>query len=196
MGCGEHAPGPRTVADPVVRHPPSWALALTVLAYGQLPVAGAVEAQTAPQADGAHDAVPTALVGLRFQNLSVSVSDLSRASAWYRDVLDFKEVRTGEFPSVGARFIFLEGNGMQLELISSGKARIPNQATNPPGHLETTGYKTLVFNTPNLTALTDHLVRKGVRIVWKEQKLADGMSSTMIHDVEGNLINIFGPSQR
>lgn len=98
------------------------------------------------------------------------------------------------FPVSGPKFIFLEGNGMQIELISSGKALVPDEETRPPNHLGTTGYKTLVFATPNLSELTDYLSRKGVRIVWREQTLADGLSSTMIHDGEGNLINIFGPA--
>lgn len=165
----------------------AWATALTL--------ALAVAGSPALEADDAHTAAPSALGGLRFQNVSVSVADLARASAWYRNMLGFKEVRTGEFPSVGAKFIFLEGNGMQIELIGAGKAQVPDRETDPPRHLETTGYKTLVFTTPNLTELTDHLARKGVRIVWKEQRLAEGLSSTMIHDVEGNLINIFGLSR-
>lgn len=52
-------------------------------------------------------------------------------SAWYQDVLGFRETRTGEFPSVGAKFIFLEGNGMQIELISSGKALMPDGGDPP-----------------------------------------------------------------
>ena len=85
------------------------------------------------------EATPSAIDRLSFENIAVSVSGLCRAVAWYRDVLGFRQVRSGEFSAVGARFAFLEGKGMSIELISTGKAPTPSSLVEPPHHLETVG---------------------------------------------------------
>ena len=161
-------------------------------AFLALGLAGALSGALAVRAgpDGADRGA--ALEGLAFENVSISVADLDRSAAWYRDALGFREIRQGEFPSVGARFAMLEGLGMKIELITAGKATAPDKGATPPEHLRTTGYKTLVLRTSKLGELTRYLERKGVSIVWKEQKLAGDLSSTMFHDLDGNLINVFG----
>lgn len=138
------------------------------------------------------EATPSAIDRLSFENIAISVSDLGRAVAWYRDVLGFRQVRSGEFAAVGARFAFLEGKGMSIELISTGKAPTPSSLVEPPHHLETVGYKAIVLRTDDLSQVTHELERKGVTIVWKEQVLTDDIAATLIRDLDGNFINIFG----
>lgn len=134
----------------------------------------------------------SAIDDLRFENIAISVSDLDRVATWYQQVLGFNEVRRGEFPTAAARFIFLEGKGMRIELISTGKA-VPTPLPQPPTHLETTGFKAIVLHTDDLALTTRELESKGVTIVWRELSLTEDIAATLIRDPEGNFINVFGP---
>ncbi|HHK9461670.1 MAG: VOC family protein [Delftia acidovorans] len=134
----------------------------------------------------------SAIDRLRFENIAISVSDLDRAVAWYREVLGFRDVRSGEFANVGARFAFLEGKGMSIELISTGKAQRPATLVEPPHHLASVGYKAIVLRTDDLAQVTQELEHAGVPIVWKLQPLTDDIAATLIRDLDGNFINIFG----
>lgn len=138
------------------------------------------------------DTTTSAIDKLRFENIAISVSNLDQAIAWYRDVLGFREVRSGEFAIVGAHFAFLEGKGMLIELISTGKAPRPSSLVEPPHHLEGAGFKAIVLRSDDLAQVTQELERKGVTLVWKEQVITDGIASTLIRDMDGNFINIFG----
>ena len=133
-----------------------------------------------------------AIERLRFENVAISVADLDRVAAWYQEVLGFKQVGSGEFPTAVARFVFLEGKGMRIELISTGKAAL-TRLPDPPAHLETTGFKAIVLRTDDLSLATRELENKGVTLVWRELQLTNDIAATLIRDPEGNFINVFGP---
>jgi catechol 2,3-dioxygenase-like lactoylglutathione lyase family enzyme len=130
--------------------------------------------------------------GLALHSVAIAVADLDAAAAWYARVLGFAVARQGVFEAVGARFVFLERGAVRIELVSLGGAAIPVPVDPPPGHLRRLGYKALVLETADLAAATRALVAAGATIVWAERALTDDLASTMIRDLDGNLINILG----
>ncbi len=131
---------------------------------------------------------------LQFENIAISVSDIDRSAAWYGNILGFSTIREGTFYDGSVRFAFLEGKGMRIELISSGRAPVPDNLPQPPAHLDTAGFKALVLRTDDLSAVTRELEGLGVPMVWKEQTLTDDLSATLIRDPDGNFTNIIGPA--
>jgi catechol 2,3-dioxygenase-like lactoylglutathione lyase family enzyme len=82
---------------------------------------------------------------LTFENVALSVCDLDKAVSWYREILGFELVKSEEFAypvegkTIKTRWAVLKGNGLLLELISTGKAQKPSPLPEPPAHLDTTG---------------------------------------------------------
>jgi len=127
-----------------------------------------------------------------FQAIALSVANLNAMADWYADALGFVPTRRGEFSAIGAEFVLLAAPGLTLELISRpAESHTTVDRTPPPDHLSALGWKALVLNTDDLSALTAHLKSIEAEIVWAEAFLGPGMKSTLIRDPEGNLINIF-----
>lgn len=131
---------------------------------------------------------------LQLYNLALAVGNLNTMIVWYETVLGFTVTERGRFDVVGADFAMMESNGLRLELVSRADgARKPVDRTNPPDHLNVLGWKALVLETDDLTAMTAFIIANNVETVWADQQLTAERRSTMIRDPEGNLVNIFGP---
>jgi glyoxylase I family protein len=134
--------------------------------------------------------------GLRLDNFALAVGDLERMIGWYETVLGFVVAERGRFDAVGADYAMLDAGGLRLELVSrAGIASRPVDRTPPPAHLNVLGWKALVLRTDGLTATTARLNEHRVETVWANQPLTPELSSTLIRDPEGNLINVFGPNR-
>ncbi|MFM0227329.1 VOC family protein [Paraburkholderia dipogonis] len=133
------------------------------------------------------------LQGLRVNNVALATGDLDASIAWYEKVFGFVVSERGRFDAVGADFAMIEAAGMRIELVSRPYAEHQRVDRTPaPHHLDVLGYKAVVFETDDLAAATAALRQHGVELLWADQPLNAGRSSTMLRDPEGNLINIFG----
>lgn len=131
--------------------------------------------------------------GLRLNNIALAVENLDRMATWYETVLDFEVVERGRVDKAGTDYAMLEGAGFRLELVSlPGAPRRPAEDAGTTGHFAALGWQAVVLRTGNLSATTAALIAHNVDIVWAESQLSSTLSSTMIRDPEGNLINIFG----
>jgi catechol 2,3-dioxygenase-like lactoylglutathione lyase family enzyme len=136
----------------------------------------------------------SALSDARLNNIAISVADLDRSVAWFERVLRFVCTSRGAFPDLEARVAFMRGAGTALELVQVPKAhRLAAIDVAPPDHLGPTGYKAIVFDVGNLVEATVELKSLGVEVVWETRLLdpVSGLTSTLIRDPDGNLINFF-----
>ena len=135
-----------------------------------------------------------ALDAATLNNITISVMDLDRAIDWYERVMCFSLTRRGTFPALEASYAFMKRKDYALELIQVPAAhRLPAIDADPPGHLGPTGFKALVLDVDDLSAATAELIAHEVAIVWNQQLLdpETGLTSTLVRDPEGNLINFF-----
>ena len=131
---------------------------------------------------------------LQLNNLALAVADLPRGIDWYQRVLGFVVEERGHFEPVAADFAMLVGAGVRLELVASRRATLREvDRTPPPRHLQVLGWKALVLQCDDLAALGEHLRAEGAELLWEAEPLNESLSSTLLRDPEGNLINIFGP---
>jgi catechol 2,3-dioxygenase-like lactoylglutathione lyase family enzyme len=134
------------------------------------------------------------LTSLSLNNVAVSVSDIDRSVEWYKRVLGFKLASRTTFPPVSAEVAFLSRPGFSLELLQvPNNIKISEVYASPPAHLRPLGYKAIVFDVDNLKAASEELKTMDVTIVWSQQVIdpSTGLTSTLIRDPDGNLINIF-----
>jgi catechol 2,3-dioxygenase-like lactoylglutathione lyase family enzyme len=133
------------------------------------------------------------LPALRLNNVALAVADLDAMVGWYQNAFGLRVEERGYFDPVNAEFVMLTGAGFRLELVSraDGDHR-PADRSAPPQHLNALGWKAIVLETDDLTAMTAALTAQSVEIVWAERQLTPTLASTMVRDPEGNLVNIFG----
>jgi glyoxylase I family protein len=137
---------------------------------------------------------PPPAKGLRLNNFAVAVSDLKAMTEWYETRLGFVVTERGRFDAVGADYAMIEAFGFRIELVSRpSKVERPVDRTPLPDHLGVLGFKSLVLETDDLAAATDALAQHGVEMLWGNQPFTATRHSTMLRDLEGNLIHIFGP---
>ncbi|MFT3966593.1 MAG: VOC family protein [Sphingobium sp.] len=135
----------------------------------------------------------TAPPPLRFYSIVLAVTDLPAMRAWYGRVLGFRERLSGGSDVAGTAFTIMEGAGTAVELVSrTGVPLIPETLSQPPAHLDGTGWKTLDLETDDLAGLDRHLRAEGVTILWSMRRLSPERAMTLVRDPEGNLIAFFG----
>lgn len=130
--------------------------------------------------------------GLEFDNVAVSVTDLTKSLEWYQRVFGFEVVYRTFSTVVDAELVIIERGAARIELLAQRGAREHPDAPIVPGpHLQTSGLKAIVFRTDDLEGITAYLETCSVQFEWKIQTLsADGLRSTMVRDPDGVLINV------
>lgn len=143
---------------------------------------------------GATAAASRGLSTLAINNIAMSVADIERSVAWYRDVLGFKLASRTQFPPVSAEVAFMSKPGFSIELLQvPDNYPIQDLLVAPPAHLRPRGFKAMVFDVDDLAEASAELELAKVTIVWKQQVIdpSTGLTSTLIRDPDGNLINLF-----
>lgn len=121
-------------------------------------------------------------------SVTLSVSDIERAAAWYRDNLDFEEVQRKSYPEFSTDLVFLERGGFRVELIRDGNATSGEQRPDPPAHTSTFGVSQFAFETADLAAVRAALEERGVEITWAYENEDLGARFLFVRDPDGNLI--------
>lgn len=124
---------------------------------------------------------------LRFHHGGVSVPDLEAAIAWYCDMLGFAVERRFDIPRAGAKAVYLQRDGLRMELFEvAGAAPLPEARRHPHTDLRTHGNKHVAFAIGDYDGFLDALTAKGAEIV-----LTVGESfgrAFFVRDCAGNVV--------
>jgi catechol 2,3-dioxygenase-like lactoylglutathione lyase family enzyme len=131
---------------------------------------------------------------MQFNNVAISVANIDESADWYVRVFGFKLISRTYFEPVSAEVAFLARDDIRIELLQvEGAGRVEQLYDNPPVHLKTLGIKAIVFDVPDLPAFSEFLANNDVTVIWANQVLnEEGLKSTLLRDLDGNLINVFG----
>lgn len=134
---------------------------------------------------------------MKFNNVAISVANIDESADWYAKIFGFTLVSRTFFEPVSAEVAFLARDDIRIELLQvEGAGRVEQLYDNPPQHLKTLGIKAIVFDVPDLPAFSDFLAENNVTVIWANQTLNDeGLKSTLLRDLDGNLINVFGRNE-
>jgi len=135
------------------------------------------------------DQTPTLITAVTNVEVSLAVKDLEATARWYRDNLGFQEILRREFPEYGTRIMFLEVNGVVIELIEDQKWRAIDRP-NPPQHTTIQGVSQIRFKVHNIEQVVERVKsRPDIQIAWDLIVVEDiGFKEFFIRDNEGNIL--------
>ncbi|NEQ43027.1 MAG: VOC family protein [Leptolyngbya sp. SIOISBB] len=124
-------------------------------------------------------------------NISVSfaVKDLDETAKWYQDYLGFRQVLFRDFPEYGTRIVFLEINGISIELIEDQKWTAIARP-NPPQHTTIQGVSQVRFMVDDIEKVVERAKSQpDIEIAWDLIVVEDiGFKEFFIRDNEGNIL--------
>ena len=137
---------------------------------------------------------------LQGHHVGITVGDLDRATAFYRDVLDLSVVaefevsgsafETGvDIDDASARFVHLDGGAVRVELV----AYEPAGEGQPTPQLNDTGATHIGLETDDVDAVYEALP-DDVETLSPPQTTATGTRILFVRDPEGNLVELLDPS--
>ncbi len=141
------------------------------------------------------------MAALHFSHTGICVSDLERSTAFYRDVLGFKQHHGMHIDGVGPSrllridavqldVVYLERDGSVLELLCFSQLVESRDAV--PREFNRLGLTHLSFNVDNLRGLCDAVVAAGGRVLEQTQlgQFDDPVVVIMVTDPDGTLIEL------
>lgn len=132
----------------------------------------------------------TPISEIRNVSACVSVADLDRSAAWYRDHLGLREVQRMDFPDLPARVAYLESPGARIELLESPDYR-PAPRPDPPRHGAMQGVTQLSLEVDDVGRAAEQVGRHSVDVAMSpitNDQL--GLKVMFIRDNDGNLIEL------
>lgn len=127
---------------------------------------------------------------VRVHHCGISIPDLERSIAWYRDYLGFAlEYRTS-MPMVPFKGAFMRRGETRIELFElPGAAPMPGERQDPVADLRTHGTKHLALEVDNLDIAFRWLSARGVDVALPPFE-AHGLAGCYIRDGDGTLIEL------
>ena len=123
-------------------------------------------------------------LGLKPDHITASVLDVDRAARWYQDVLGFKQVSKSD--RQGFRSIELEIPGFGIGLVQTSQTAI----TPPAGTAVRPSWLHIVFSVADPDKTYDILQKRGASITTHSGTITRPLKTFLIHDSEGNEIEI------
>ncbi|MBE9098319.1 VOC family protein [Vacuolonema iberomarrocanum] len=122
-------------------------------------------------------------------SVSLAVKDLDATAKWYQDYLGFKQVLFRDFPEYGTRIVFLEINGISIELIEDQKWTAIARP-NPPQHTTVQGVSQVRFMVHDIEKVLERVKSQpDIEIAWDLIVVEDiGFKEFFIRDNEGNIL--------
>lgn len=135
------------------------------------------------------------LASARPHHVAIAVPNFDESVRWYTQKLGFRPLNARDYPSLGARGIFLERNGFMVELFArQGSRRAVPPPAAVPDDLLTEGYKHVGFSVDDVDAAVSELRRRGVVIAGEPADVGElGLRLAFIRDNNGNLIELGQP---
>jgi predicted enzyme related to lactoylglutathione lyase len=128
------------------------------------------------------------LATVKHLGVSIAVSNLEATARWYKEQLGFEEVLRREFPEFGTRIVFIETNGVRIELIED-KNWHPINRPDPPQHTSIQGVSQITFKVDDIQTAIARVKSRPIKIAWDLVIVKDiGFKEFFIRDNEGNII--------
>ncbi|HET6518433.1 MAG TPA: VOC family protein [Geminicoccaceae bacterium] len=128
------------------------------------------------------------LIPVENLSISIAVRSLDETAAWYREQLGFEVVQRRDFPEYSTRIVFLEVNGVRIELIEDKNWR-PIDRPDPPRHTTVQGVSQIAFRVDDIDAVVQRVKGRPIRVAWDLITVDDlRMKEFFIRDNEGNII--------
>jgi catechol 2,3-dioxygenase-like lactoylglutathione lyase family enzyme len=140
----------------------------------------------------------SAIPGIRFNHVSISVADLDAQVAWYQQALGFAEVvEQYELPEPPVRTAVLQAApGIRIELIERGGSGRAGEYSDPLDMTRSQGYGHWAVDVDDLDAAFRWLLGAGATEVWAPaDAVAPGARFAYVKDPEGNLIELIQPAR-
>jgi methylmalonyl-CoA/ethylmalonyl-CoA epimerase len=119
----------------------------------------------------------------------IAVGNLEESINWYRDVLGFQILQRRDFPELSARVVFLESNGVEIELVETKDFTSFQRPDPPQNHVLTQGISQLSFRVNNIEEVFERVKNRFIPVAL-ELVNAEPLKfkAFFIRDHEGNLI--------
>ena len=132
---------------------------------------------------------PKPLVTLNGLHVCIAVKNLDTSIEWYCQVLGFNVLQQKNFPELSARMVYLESQGVEIELVESKNIKSFERSAPPIAHLGIQGISQLSFRVNDLSTTMEQLKGFAIDILFgpvdaQELKL----KAIFIRDNEGNII--------
>jgi methylmalonyl-CoA/ethylmalonyl-CoA epimerase len=119
----------------------------------------------------------------------IAVSNLEESVRWYCDILGFHVLQRHDFLDFSSRVVYLELNGVELELVESKEIKEFKRPDPPVGHVGLQGISQLSFRVKNLNEALDRAKERSVQIVFGPVTVdIFRLKAFFVRDSEGNLI--------
>jgi catechol 2,3-dioxygenase-like lactoylglutathione lyase family enzyme len=128
-------------------------------------------------------------LGLKVHHVTASVLDIERATNWYRDVLGFRVIDRGSRQNGAFQFAELEIPGFGVALVQirpSPRASEPRSAA----PLAAPSWIHIVFSVPDPDVTYQLLKLRGANVTTRSGTHTGPVTTFLIHDSEGNEIEI------
>ncbi|GAA3541555.1 VOC family protein [Kribbella ginsengisoli] len=137
------------------------------------------------------------MTAFRFHHLSISVADLSKQEAWYRDALGLTTVEERlELPEAGVRTAVLsDGAGLRVEFTERSGSE-PVVHADPFAATASQTFTHLALQVADLDAAFERLIAEhGAEVVSSPAAgVTAGMRYAYVRDPEGNLLELIETS--
>lgn len=121
---------------------------------------------------------------------AISVADMDKETAWFRDKLGFHVTADTKIGG-GTPVRWLENGSERIELLSVANSTAGPERATPPRHASIRGITQVTLSTTDLKATRDALVARGVKPALDITEVAPlGIKVIYLVDPEGNAIEI------
>lgn len=135
-------------------------------------------------------------MSLSAHHVGLTVPNLERSLAWYREALGFEPQLEFDLPN-GARGAMLQTSaGARVELFEVPSADPGLSWADPPRAMQFSGFGHAGFETDDLDAAYQRAVKAGAKAVWEPRQSPEpGRRMAFLHDPDGNLLELIGPPE-
>jgi catechol 2,3-dioxygenase-like lactoylglutathione lyase family enzyme len=129
-------------------------------------------------------------------HVGLNVCDLDPMAAWYERCFGYRVQARFSLDDLGLRIVMLvDEGGRRFELLTRGDGTPGLRARNALEAAATWGFGHVAFQVADLVATYDRVVSAGAAVVAEPRPSPEeGLWFAWVHDPEGNLVELIGPS--
>jgi catechol 2,3-dioxygenase-like lactoylglutathione lyase family enzyme len=129
-------------------------------------------------------------------HVGLTVTDIDRSQAWYREALGLELQLTFELPGDVRGAMLRAESGARVELFQVPGAAEGVSWADPPAAMRTVGFGHVAFETDDLDGAYARALAAGASPVWAPRQSPEpDRRMAFIHDPDGHLIELIGPPE-